>query len=366
MMGPRAKDYYQMLGVAQNATEEEIKKSYRDLAKQYHPDANPDKPEAGERFKEISEAYNVLSDPASRRKYDQLRRFGGLGGFAGRPSTGAAPGDGKGFRFEDLGGLGDIFSTIFDFGKRAAERPRGPVRGRDVEYLVEISFRTAVRGGKATINVPISEECATCDGSGAAPGSKLDACDECQGRGTVTFGHGTFSVPRPCPACLGRGNIPRELCNACGGCGEVTTQRRISITVPAGVEDGARLRLSGQGERGPGGGRTGDLIVRFKVKEDNFFSRDGLDLVCEVPINLAQAMLGSRVRVRTADNKKIVLRVPPGTQSGSVFRIKGQGVEKGEKTGDQLVRVLVKVPDDLSEQGREMAERLAELEGLRH
>jgi molecular chaperone DnaJ len=368
-MSTRTKDYYQTLGVLQNASDEEIKKAYRSLAKKYHPDANPDDASAGERFKEISEAYTVVSDPESRKKYDQLRRFGGLGGF--RPGTGPArppgPDAGRGFRFEDLGGIGDVFSSIFDFGKRtASDRQKGPVRGYDVEYLIEIPFRTAVRGGKVTIDVPISEECATCDGTGAAPGAGLDTCSECQGRGTVTFGQGTFSVPRPCPACVGRGQIPRKLCSACSGRGEVSSRRRIVVTVPAGVDNGSRLRIPGQGERGPGGGRPGDLVVKFKVHEDRFFSREGLDIVCEVPINVAQALLGSRIRVRTVDNKKIVLKIPAGVQSGTTFRVKGQGVEKGERTGDQLVRVIVSVPEELSEEGREAAERFAKAEGLRH
>ncbi len=368
-MSARKKDYYQELGVPPNASAAEIKKAYRALAKKHHPDANPDNPQAGERFKTISEAYTVLSDSDSRKKYDQLRRYGGLGGF--RPGAGPTPGAGpeaaRNFRFEDLGGIGDIFSSIFDLGKRTtADRQRGPVRGHDVEYLIELSFRTAVRGGKVTIDVPLSEECATCDGTGAAPGAGSDTCSECHGRGTVTFGQGTFSVPRPCPACLGRGQVPREVCSACGGRGDVSSHRRIAVSVPAGVDDGSRLRIPGQGERGPGGGRPGDLMVRFKVKGDRFFTREGLDLLCEVPINVAQALLGSRIRVRTVDRKKIVLKIPPGTQSGTTFRIKGQGVEKGERTGDQLVRIVVGVPEDLSEEGRQAAERLAEAEGLRH
>lgn len=373
-MATRAKDYYAALGVGEKATQEEIKKSYRKLAKRYHPDANPDDAEAGERFKEISEAYRVLSDPESRRKYDQVRKYGGLGDFrrAGQTRRGPTPGAGSqsggGFRFEDLGGIGDIFSSIFDFGGRragAGGARQGATRGRDVEYMVEISFRKAVRGGKVTVTVPMREECATCDGSGAAPGTPLDTCPECDGRGTVTFGQGSFSVPRPCPACYGRGRIPRQPCSACQGRGEITTRKKINITVPPGTEDGSRLRVSGQGERGPGGGRPGDLIVRFRVKEDRFFERDGLDLVCEVPINLAQATLGSRIRVRTVDNKKIVLKIPPGTQSGTTFRVKGQGVARGDAVGDQLVRVVIRVPEDLSAEGREALERLAEAEGLR-
>jgi molecular chaperone DnaJ len=374
-MATRAKDYYTTLGVGEKASQDEIKKSYRQLAKKYHPDANPEDPSAGERFKEISEAYGVLSDPESRRKYDQVRKYGGLGDFsrqAGRTRRGPAGpagqgGAGGGFRFEDLGGIGDIFSSIFDFGgRRSGGSRQGPTRGRDVEYMVEINFRKAVRGGKVTVTVPIREECANCDGSGAAPGTGLDTCAECDGRGTVTFGQGSFSVPRPCPACYGRGKVPRQPCSACQGRGEVTTRRKISLTVPPGTEDGSRLRVSGQGERGPGGGRPGDLIVRFRVKEDPFFEREGLDLICEVPINLAQATLGSRIRVRTVDRKKIVLKIPPGTQSGTTFRIKGQGVSRRDAVGDQLVRVVIRVPEDLSKEGREALERLAEAEGLRH
>ena len=374
-MATRTKDYYAILGVTTSTSDGDLKKAYRKLAKQYHPDRNPDNPRAAEKFKEVAEAYDVLSDPDKRKKYDQLRRFGGLGGLGGsggfRPGSGAAGGpsmggDGRSFRFEDVGGLGDIFSSIFDFGKKGADRPSGPTRGHDVEYLVEIPFKTAVRGGKVRLAIPINEECATCNGSGAAPGAKSDPCRECNGRGTITFGQGSFSVPRPCPACLGRGKIPREFCPACSGRGEVTQKRRISVTVPAGVDSGSKLRIGGQGERGPQGGPPGDLIVKFRVREDPFFERDGLDLKCEVPINLAQAMMGSRVKVRTADNRKVVLKIPAGTQSGTTFRIKGQGVEKGEKRGDQLVKVIVKLPDKLSEEGREALEKLVEVEELKH
>jgi molecular chaperone DnaJ len=267
-MATRAKDYYAILGVGEKASADEIKKAYRNLAKKYHPDANPDDPEAGERFKEISEAHGVLSDPENRRKYDQLRKYGGLSDFnrSGRtrrgpgPAGASGPAGGGGFRFEDLGGIGDIFSSIFDFGgRRAGGARQGPSRGRDVEYMVEIGFRKAVRGGKVTVTVPIREECATCDGSGAAPGTALDLCRECEGRGTVTFGQGSFSVPRPCPACYGRGKVPRQPCSACHGRGEVSTHRRISITVPPGTEDGSRLRVSGQGatsSSGSGSRRT--------------------------------------------------------------------------------------------------------------
>ena len=371
-MTTRTKDYYEILGVAENASKEEIKKAYRRLAKRYHPDANPDDPEAAERFKEISEAHRVLSDPEKRSQYDRVRKYGGLGGFsrpgrAGQPRGGGRPGEG-GFRFDpsDLGGgLGDIFSSIFDFGRKSQEREaQGPRRGRNVEYLVEIPLKVAARGGKVRVTVPITEECATCDGSGAAPGSGLRTCSECDGKGTVTFGQGSFSVSRPCPACMGRGRVPEQPCPTCGGAGEVRTRRKISVSVPAGVETGSRLRLSGQGERGPQGGPPGDLIIKFRVKEDPFFTRDGLDLVCEVPINVAQAMLGSRIRVRTVDGKKVVLRIPPGTQGGTAFRIRGQGIQKEGSRGDQLVRVRVETPEELSDEGRQAAETLATAEGL--
>ncbi len=367
-MATRAKDYYEILGVAENASADEIKKAYRKLAKQFHPDANPGDPQAAEKFKEISEANRVLSDPEKRKKYDQVRKYGGLGAFSSRPrGAGTGSADGHGFRFEDLsdlGGIGDIFSSIFDFGKKSS-RPSGPSRGRNVEYLVEIPLRTAVRGGKISVTVPISEECATCNGTGAAPGTALENCSECGGRGEVTFGQGGFSVTRPCPACLGRGRVPRTPCSSCGGNGQVRTRKKLSVRVPPGVETASRLRLSGQGERGPGGGPAGDLIIKFRVKPDRFFTREGLNLVCEVPINVAQAVLGSKIKVRTIDGKRVVLKIPPGTQSGTTFRIRGQGVQKGDQRGDQLVRVMVETPE-LSEEGREAFEELAEKEGLRH
>jgi molecular chaperone DnaJ len=289
-----------------------------------------------------------------------------MGGPGGTPG---APGGGRSFRFEDLsdigGGLGDIFSSIFEFGKKPSGKKTGPSRGHNVEYLVEIPLKTAARGGKIRVTVPITEECAACNGSGAAPGTKLQSCTECKGVGMVTFGQGSFAVSRPCPACLGRGQIPEQPCQACGGQGEVRSKRSISVNVPSGVESGSKLRVSGQGERGPGGGPSGDLIIKFRIKEDRFFERDDMNLVCDVPINVAQAMLGSRIKVRTIDNKKVVLRIPAGTQSGTTFRIRGHGVEKEGSRGDQLVRVQVETPE-LSEDGRKAFEELVEKEGIPH
>jgi len=364
------KDYYQVLGVPETATLEEIKRAYRKLAKQYHPDANRNDPRAAERFKEIGEAYSVLSDPEKRKQYDQLRKMGPFGGFGfSRPGTGGGAG---GFRVAaedlgDLGGLGDLFSAIFDFGRRARGRGRSaPERGRDVEYVVEIPFAMAARGGRLPITVPITEECATCGGSGNAQGTKPVTCSECGGTGSVTFGHGGFAVQRPCPACYGRGQVPSEPCRVCRGTGQVREQRQIIVSVPAGVDTGSKLRLSGQGERGPGGGPPGDLLITFRVKPHHFFRREGLDVHCTVPINVAQATLGTKVRVSTVDGKKVVLKIPPGTQSGTRFRIPGQGIEKGGRRGDQYVQVKVVVPEKLGAEEERLMREFAKAAGLRY
>ncbi|WP_420634076.1 molecular chaperone DnaJ [Candidatus Palauibacter sp.] len=366
-MATQAKDYYKILGVAENAGADDIRKAYRSLAKKHHPDANAGDPASTEKFKEVSEAHGVLSDPDKRKKYDRVRKYGGLGAFSPGPA-GGAPGGGGGFKFEDLsdlGGIGGIFSSIFDFGKKTRTETEGPQRGRNVEYLVTIPLRTAARGGRVSVTVPISEECATCDGNGAAPGTSLQRCPECEGKGEVTFGQGGFSVSRPCPVCVGRGAVPETPCSSCSGRGQVNTRRKLSVKVPEGVETGSRVRLSGQGERGPGGGPAGDLIIKCRVEPDRFFTRDGLDLACEVPINVAQAILGSKVKVRTIDGNKVVLRIPPGTQSGTAFRIRGQGLRRGDNRGDQLVKVIVETPD-LSGEGLKAVQDLAKQEGLPH
>jgi molecular chaperone DnaJ len=376
-MATQTKDFYRILAVAENATPDEIKKSYRKLAKQYHPDANASDAAAAERFKEISEAYSVLSDDEKRKQYDQMRKLGAFGGFGGgfRPGGGGArPGTGGAQTINledlDLGGspLGDIFGSFFDFGgkKRGGGRPGGPERGENIEYMVEIPFRTAVRGGKVTVQVPVTEECASCHGSGAAPGATVNPCPECKGSGTVTFGAGGFGVSRPCPMCGAKGRVPSEPCPACRGAGQVRRERAVQVTVPAGVDTGSKLRLAGQGERGASGGQPGDLVLTFRVEPDRFFSRDGLDLNCTIHVNLAQAVLGSKVKVRTVDGPMVVLKVPPGTQPGRRFRIKGMGVEKAGRRGDQFVKVQVDVPETLDEPSRKEFEEFAAAAGLRH
>jgi molecular chaperone DnaJ len=380
-MTTATKDFYEILGVEESASQEEIKKAYRKLAKQHHPDANLGNPQAAERFKGIGEAYSVLSNPEKRKQYDQMKKLGafGFGGPSGRgpfSRGGPAPGyggtaPGGGFSFEDLsgfgGGLSDLFTSIFDRGKRETSRERsGPRAGRSVEYLVEVAFETAVKGGRVGINIPITEECATCGGTGAAPGTSVTICSECRGTGTVSFGQGGFAVKRPCPACMGRGTIPETPCVPCAGTGTVRQTRKIQVTVPKGTETGSKVRLTGQGERGSMGGKPGDLIITFKVKPHRFFRREGLDLEVTIPINIAQASLGSKIRVRTLDGRKVVLRIPPGTQSGTRFRIRGQGVEKGGRMGDLYVEVKIEVPDSLSPESRKLMEALASDAGLKY
>lgn len=376
------KDFYQVLGVPDTASEADIKKAYRRLAKQYHPDANPDNPQAAERFKGISEAHATLSDPDKRKKYDRMRKYGafdmGGRGGRGRAGTGAPGGAGstQDFDFDfgnlgNMGGLGDIFSSIFGGGGGGGGgggAPHGshPAQGQTVEAVVEVPFRVAMLGGKIPVSIPITEQCRTCQGTGGAPGASLDTCSECHGRGTVSFGQGGFAVNRPCPACRGRGKVPSTPCPTCRGTGEIRSQRKVMITVPPATESGNRVRLRGQGQPGPPGTKPGDLIITFEVKPDRFFHKDGLNLMCSVPINIAQAMLGSKIRVRTLDGKKVVLRIPPGTQSGRKFRIKGLGLEKNGRKGDQLVQVDVRIPDKLSESEEELVKRLAEEAGLKH
>jgi molecular chaperone DnaJ len=364
-----AKDFYQVLGVTDSASQDDIKKAYRRLAKQYHPDANPNNAKAAERFKEVSEAHSTLSDPEKRKQYDQMRRYGAFDGMPRRPSgAGARAGgfeagnvDAQGFDFGDLGGLGDIFSSIFGRGRR--EESRGP---ETLEAVVEVPFRVAMLGGKIPVTLPVTETCPTCNGSGGAPGATWSTCPECQGRGTISFGQGNFAVNRPCPQCRGRGKIPSERCPTCRGAGEIRTERRITITVPPATETGDRVLLRGQGQGDGPGSVPGDIVITFQVQPDRFFRREGLDIVADVPINLAQAALGSRIRVRTLDGKKVLLRIPPGTQSGRRFRIKGQGLEKNGRKGDQLVGVQVTVPDQLTPEQQELMKRFADSAGLKY
>jgi molecular chaperone DnaJ len=379
-MAAAKKDFYQVLGVSEKATPEEIKKTYRKLAKQCHPDANPNNPQAAERFKEIGEAYSVLSDPGKRKQYDQMRRLGAFGG-PGRGGPSARPGGAAGaggfqtepgFSFEDLqggfGNISDLFSSLFDLGRKPATggRKRGPRKGQNVEYVVEVPFLTAALGGKVTVEVALTEECATCGGDGAMPGTQLRTCAECGGSGNVSFGQGGFAVKRPCPACFGKGRIPETACPSCDGKGTVHQSRKIQINVPVGTEAGSKVRLSGHGERGREGGPAGDLVITFKVQPHRFFRREGLDVYVTVPINIVQATLGSKIKVATVHGTKVILKIPPGTQTGTRFRIKGQGIGKDGRAGDQFVDVKVEVPAKLSEEEQRALQEFAQLTGMKH
>jgi molecular chaperone DnaJ len=381
---PQTKDFYAVLGVPSTASQDEIKKAYRKLAKKYHPDANANDPKAGERFKEISEANNVLSDAEKRKQYDEMRRLGafdgggfggGFGGFGSRArgGPGAGPrGGAQTINFQDfdiggLGGLGDLFSSMFGGSEsRQGAKQQSPEQGQTVEVSLDIPFRTAARGGKVPIELEVSEECGTCHGSGAAPGASLKVCPECNGRGVISFGQGGFAVNRPCPVCLGRGQIPTERCPTCHGTGEVRARKKVLINVPPGVDTGSKIRLKGQGGKGTRNGPPGDLIITFNVLPDKFYKRDALDVIATVPLNIAQATLGTKISVRTLDGKKVAIKIPPGTPSSKRFRVRGQGIQKGDKKGDLIVEVAIQVPQKLSEEQERMMKEFAESGGMKY
>ena len=381
----QTKDFYAVLGVSASATHDEIKKQYRKLAKRYHPDANANDPKAAERFKEVSEAYTVLGDEEKRKQYDEMRRLGAFGGFGGgspfggrrsgpagaRPGGGTPAPGGTSFRFEDfdiggLGGLGDLFSSMFGNGARAGGRPAGPERGQSVETTVELPFRTAALGGKVPVELEVTEQCPTCHGSGGAPGASFKTCPECAGRGVVSIGQGGFAVTRTCPVCLGRGRVPSERCPTCNGVGEVRSRKKVLITVPPGSDTGSKVRLRGQGGQGTGGGQAGDLVITFQVIPDRFFRREGRDIIAAVPLNIAQATLGSRISVRTLSGKKVSIRIPEGTPAGKRFRVPGQGIEKDGQVGDLIVEVTINVPERLTEEQQRMMREFAAAGGMKY
>jgi molecular chaperone DnaJ len=390
----QSKDYYAVLGVSPTAEAAEIKKQYRRLAKQYHPDANKNDPKASDRFKEISEAYGVVGDAEKRKQYDDMRRLGAFGGFAGAGARGGAgrsagfpggfPGGAAGFpggtgpagaggpggaAFDfsnvdvgGIGGFGDIFSSIF--GGRGGAR-RGPEQGQTVEMTVDVPFRTAALGGKVPVEIEVAEECETCRGSGARRARRSSSARSAAGRAPSRSGRAGSRCSGPARV-PGPGTVPTERCATCNGAGSVRTRKRVNVTVPAGADSGTRVRLKGQGGRGEQGGAPGDLVITFQVEPDRLFRREGLDVVATVPINVAQATLGSKMHVRTLDGTKVALRIPPGTSSGRRFRVRGQGVVKGEQRGDMIVEARVTVPEQLDDAQQAKMREFAEAAGIKY
>jgi len=344
---------YEVLGVAKNASEDEIKKAYRKLARAYHPDRNPDDASAEERFKEVQAAYDLLSDPERRRAYDTFGTAAGPG-FPGGAGAG-------GVRFEefDLGGLGDVLGGMFGggLGGRRGPAARGPVRGDDLEAHVRISFEDSLRGVQVRIPVDVDTACSTCHGTGAAPGTTAVTCPECSGRGVVSDSQGLFAISQPCPRCQGNGSVVEKPCGACRGTGRERTTKRYAVKIPAGARTGTKVRLKGKGAAGARGGPSGDLFVVVEVERSPLYERRGSDLVLDVPVTYAEAALGASVEIPTPDGA-VSLKVPAGTESGKLLRVKGRGAPhlRGSGRGDLLARVKVTVPKKLTKAEREALE----------
>ncbi|MET7960042.1 molecular chaperone DnaJ [Micromonospora zamorensis] len=367
------KDFYAVLGVDKAASADDIKKAYRKVARESHPDHNPGDPKAEERFKAASEAYNVLSDTGRRREYDEMRSLFGSGAFRRSARGGGQPG-GMPFDVSDMfggagggdrrfGGAGfqDLFSSIFTGGQAGGQAAqRGPARGRDVETEVALDFGDAVRGVTLPLTLRAPGVCETCHGNGAKPGTQPRTCTVCHGAGVTTRDQGAFSFSEPCRNCQGVGTVVEEKCPECHGSGGVTKTRTMNVRFPAGVADGQRIRLAGRGEPGERGGPAGDLFVHVKVRPDELFGRTGDDLTLTVPVTFAEAVLGTDLRVPTLDGA-VTLRVPPGTPSGRVLRARGKGVVRRDgQAGDLLVTLDVVVPARLSDEARAALEAFAE------
>jgi molecular chaperone DnaJ len=347
---------YDTLGVKKGASGDEIKKAYRKLAAKYHPDKNPGDASAEEKFKEVQNAYDVLSDPEKRKQYDRFGDANGRRGFD--------PGDfnfrgGGNFNVNDLGDLGDLFGGIFSRGGTRTRRPQ-PERGSDIEVLVNLSFEDSLRGLETKIPVEVTTACRECGGTGAEPGTSPVICPECNGRGVVSESQGLFALSQPCPRCRGNGTVVEKPCSKCNGTGRERRTRRYTVRIPAGVKDGTRIRLKGKGEIGSAGGPAGDLIVVTRVEPSRLFERRGSDLVIDVPVTYAEAALGATVEVPTPYGDRVSLKVPAGTQDGRQLRIRGHGAPrlKGGGKGDLIARLRVSVPKKLTKKEREALEEL--------
>jgi molecular chaperone DnaJ len=365
------KDYYAELGVPPTATEKEIARAYRKLAKEFHPDANPNNAAAEERFKEISAANDVLGDAEKRKEYDQVREMvasgmgPGSGGFGG-PGSGGMPFDFENVRFDDGGGLGDLFGNLFGGrgGTRATGRRGrgsvGPQRGMDIETELHLDFLDAVQGVTTSVSITSEAPCSVCGGSGAKPGTVPETCGQCGGAGAVAVDQGPFSFSQVCPTCNGRGVVVKDKCKHCRGRGVEVRPRTVKVRIPAGVDDGQRIRVKGRGTPGRSGGPPGDLYVVVHVEPHPLFGRHGRqDLTLKVPITFPEAVLGAQVKVPTLD-KPVTVKVPPGTQSGTTVRVRGRGIRRGSgDPGALLVTFDVVVPPELDDEAREAVEKLA-------
>ncbi len=365
------KDLYAVLGVKEDADQAEIKKVYRRLAKRYHPDTNAGDAEAEERFKGISEAHNILSDPEKRSQYDQMRRyassgFGGAGGAAGfeeffRQHAGSGGGGGHQFSSADMGGvggLGSMFQDLFGGGGRARAHAR-PQRGQDIEHELNLPFDLAVSGGEKSIGLQRRQSCATCHGSGAKPGTGAEACRQCGGSGQSAQVQGAFAINHPCRACMGRGDVISSPCETCRGQGLTTATTQLTVKIPSGTLDGARLRLRGQGQAGEHGGSSGNLILHLHVAAHPVFRQDGYNIRSDAEVNIVQATLGADIEVDTLGGP-VQMTIPPGTGSGTVLRLKGQGVKRPDgKRGNHLVSVKIVTPRKMGAKARDLLKQFA-------
>jgi molecular chaperone DnaJ len=356
------RDYYEILGVPRESNPEEIKRAYRQLALKYHPDRNPGDKAAEEKFKEAAEAYSVLADAQKRSVYDRF----GHDGLRGEGFTGFSGFDSSVFEdFEDI--LGNFFGFSFGdfFGMGDRRRRNRPQRGRDLGLELEITLEEAAGGAEKEIKLTRAEICSACRGTRLRPGTQKSVCPKCQGRGQTRYQQGFFTVSRTCPHCQGAGEIISHPCESCRGTGRTSQKRSLTIKIPAGVEEGSRLRLMGEGEAGEAGMPRGDLFVVLHVKKHHFFEREGRDLSCRLPISFTQAALGAKIEVPTIDGEGEVLRIPPGVQSGEVFRLKGLGLKdlRGHGRGDLFVRIQVITPENLTKEQKALFQKLAELRG---
>ncbi len=350
------RDYYEVLGVGKQASKEEIKKAYRKLSKKYHPDINKEA-DAADKFKEVKEAYEILSDDQKRAQYDQFGHVDPNQGFGG-----------GGADFGGFGGFEDIFNTFFGGGGGRRRDPNAPRQGADLQYTMTLKFEDAVFGKETDIEIPREEECDTCDGSGAKPGTKPETCSHCHGTGQLNVEQNTpfgrIVNRRVCNHCNGTGKFIKDKCTTCSGKGKVKKRRSIHVKIPAGIDDGQQLRVTGQGEPGINGGPSGDLYIVFNVRGHDFFERDGDDIFCEMPITFAQSALGDEIEVPTLHGK-VKLKVPAGTQTGTKFRLKGKGVPnvRGYGVGDQHIRVKVVTPTNLTEKQKQLLREFADISG---